>query len=235
MVRLLLRYRADPNAPDYQYETPLHCAARRGATAAMEVLIEHGAKVNWRDEYKFTALHSAAIAGQAEAMKLLLQHGASFEEREKCCHLSLLYACDAPHHGHWITRWERGMRGGLCPPPPEYYDKLPPPRSNRRYYARFVEAVRLLLEGGANPNIREKETRATPLHYAALHGDADIARLLIEHGAKLNRLDSDGQSPLAVADCCDHEDVAGVLRAHEAKSIGGFQKQAEKKEKACHF
>jgi ankyrin repeat protein len=226
LVRLLLRYGADPNACGAFYETPLHHAARAGAVQAMRALIEAGAKVNRRSDDKCAPLYEAAAAGHAEAVKLLLRHDASFGGRDQGDHVPLLDVCRAPFPDHWIARWERGMRGGLCPPPPEYYDnasKVPPPRSNRRYYARYVETVRILLEQGINPNVRERETRATPLHYAALHGDGDIAQLLIEHGAHLNAHDRDGQTPLAVADCCDHGEVTEILRAHGAKNIGDRQ------------
>jgi ankyrin repeat protein len=43
--------------------------------------------------------------------------------------------------------------------------------------------VRLLLERGANPNIRDEGDDAMPLHFAAERGDLAIVRLLIEHGA----------------------------------------------------
>jgi ankyrin repeat protein len=44
------------------------------------------------------------------------------------------------------------------------------------------EAVRILLEAGANPNAKNRGG-ATPLHRAALHGDARIIRLLLKYDA----------------------------------------------------
>jgi ankyrin repeat protein len=43
--------------------------------------------------------------------------------------------------------------------------------------------VALLLERGADPNIRDEGDNATPLHFAAEHVALDIVRLLVEHGA----------------------------------------------------
>jgi ankyrin repeat protein len=43
--------------------------------------------------------------------------------------------------------------------------------------------VQLLLERGANPNIRDEGDDAMPLHFAAERGDLDVVRLLVEHGA----------------------------------------------------
>jgi ankyrin repeat protein len=45
------------------------------------------------------------------------------------------------------------------------------------------EAVRLLLERGADPNIRDEGDWAYPLHFVAEKGRFPIVRLLIEHGA----------------------------------------------------
>ena len=43
--------------------------------------------------------------------------------------------------------------------------------------------VRLLLERGADPNIRDEGDHAFPLHFAAERGDLAVIRLLVEHGA----------------------------------------------------
>jgi ankyrin len=43
--------------------------------------------------------------------------------------------------------------------------------------------VRLLLERGADPNIRDEGDNAFPIHFAAERGDLPVVRLLVEHGA----------------------------------------------------
>ncbi len=47
----------------------------------------------------------------------------------------------------------------------------------------FIDAVRLLLERGADPNIRDEGDDASPLHFAAEKGDLAVIRALVEHGA----------------------------------------------------
>ena len=39
----------------------------------------------------------------------------------------------------------------------------------------------------------------TPLHTAALHGHADVVRLLLEHNADMNALTVNNETPSAVA------------------------------------
>ena len=62
------------------------------------------------------------------------------------------------------------------------------------------EAVRALLEAGANPNQRDRFGNRTLLHNAALRrtGGA-IIRLLLDHGADPTLRDKDGRTPLDLA------------------------------------
>lgn len=59
-----------------------------------------------------------------------------------------------------------------------------------------LDAVRLLLEQGADPNIRN-EAGAPALMWAA--GDLQKARLLVEHGADVNARSDDARTPLLIA------------------------------------
>jgi Ankyrin repeats (many copies) len=53
-------------------------------------------------------------------------------------------------------------------------------------------------------NMRDEEGK-TPLHFAADRGLLDMTKLLISHGADLNAMDSEGQTPLMLATLCEHE------------------------------
>ena len=60
-----------------------------------------------------------------------------------------------------------------------------------------TEAVRLLLEAGANPNRIDTIAGAYPLHKACQGGSVEIARLLLESGAKIDSImTSTGHTPL---------------------------------------
>ncbi|RKU30131.1 hypothetical protein C6499_07025 [Candidatus Poribacteria bacterium] len=57
-----------------------------------------------------------------------------------------------------------------------------------------TEATRLLIENGANVNIKD-DNGSTPLHGAVVFGRAEVAKLLVENGANLQVRNDDGGTP----------------------------------------
>lgn len=75
-------------------------------------------------------------------------------------------------------------------------DVLSPEKETPLVYAvraRKIEAVRFLLENGADANARSVTGRTT-LMLAAMNGDAEIIRLLLKHGADRKLTDNDGRT-----------------------------------------
>jgi ankyrin repeat protein len=56
-------------------------------------------------------------------------------------------------------------------------------RTALHYGVDHAPVVKLLLERGADPNIRDDGDNAMPLHFAAEHQDFEVIKLLVEHGA----------------------------------------------------
>ena len=77
IVRMLLDYRADPNARDRQGRTPLMHAAAAGFAGIVQRLIRHGARVNEVDKRGGTALKLARAGRHREVIRQLKQAGAT--------------------------------------------------------------------------------------------------------------------------------------------------------------
>ena len=81
------------------------------------------------------------------------------------------------------------------------------------------EVVRLLLQAGEDPsrlNPPGFHAHATPLHQAALRGDVDVVRALVEAGARLDLRDTIYEAtPLEWAQYARRDEVAEYLRERE--------------------
>ena len=78
---------------------------------------------------------------------------------------------------------------------------------------RNVEAVRSLLEHGADVNVRQ-EGGWTPLHSASQNGDAEMVQVLIAAGANVGVRADNQQNPLDLALGKGHQAVVDLLDAY---------------------
>lgn len=79
---------------------------------------------------------------------------------------------------------------------------------------RSLDVIRMLLEHGANPEIRDSNGH-TSLHTAAFHdNNAEIIRLLLQHGANVNTTDKEGETALSHASKQNNARVAALLREY---------------------
>jgi ankyrin repeat protein len=69
---------------------------------------------------------------------------------------------------------------------------------------------RLLLEGGADPNVAQAGGW-TPLHQASAHGRTAVVELLLSHGAAVDTKSDDNRTPGEMAEAKGHEDVLSLL------------------------
>ena len=78
-----------------------------------------------------------------------------------------------------------------------------------------VDAARLLLEHGADPDARDKDGWAV-LHKAAWNGYVELVHPLVERGADVNAELEDGQTPLFLACYAGHLGIIESLLSHGA-------------------
>ena len=193
---LLIRAGADVDATNDLGVTPLWVATTAGGAAMVAKLLEARADPDIAPDTGGTPLMIAARQGNAVAVRALLAHGADMDAREGA-------------QGQTALMWAVARR--------------------------HPQVVEVLLEVGADPHARTKSSRRhvllccqkslgktegtvwieqggfTPLLFAARHGAAAAAELLVAAGAPVDDTAAIGTTPLVVAAQYGFHEVAAVL------------------------
>ncbi|OQA31190.1 MAG: Ankyrin repeats (3 copies) [Betaproteobacteria bacterium ADurb.Bin341] len=80
---LVLSQKQNPNVPFENGKTLLHYAANRGYVEIVQLLLEHGAKLDVQDKNKKTPLHEAMAYHHDKVARLLIEKGANVNLRDK--------------------------------------------------------------------------------------------------------------------------------------------------------
>jgi ankyrin repeat protein len=179
-----------------------------GRTDLVFDFIEYGHPVHSRDSSGVPIINWCAYYGDVSAVRFLLQKGESLATLGENFDLN-----GAAFHGHWQL-CQFLIENGANPDHalPETGETPLHSAASKASRPGNVNAVRVLLANGADPNIatlRSKETGAfmrdvrtrgeTALHRAAAYGGKEVIQLLIEKGADLEARDMNGDSPLSWA------------------------------------
>jgi ankyrin repeat protein len=159
-----------------------------------------------------TPLFRAAVAADVEALKLLVAHGGDVEWAPAS-------TGDAPGgfgpktvgRTPLMVAMNGGRGVGMAGGPGDVREGRAPPfreKANREP----VDAVKVLLEAGANPDALTPDGE-TALHLAAKDGKLDIVRALAEGGATLDLRNADGKTALEVVDAMPPREAAPTTGA----------------------
>ena len=167
--------------------TALMLAARQGARAAGQVLVDAGADINATEpQYGFTAMQTAIFNGHYAFAQLLLENGADANDG------SLYIAIEMRNLAHYTNR----------PNPPDTDAGV-----------SHLDVVQLLLAKGADPNRPYAKTvpprqaqgninvapGSTPLYRAVRSVDLASVKMLVDAGADPGQPITDGSTPLMAA------------------------------------
>jgi uncharacterized protein len=78
-------------------------------------------------------------------------------------------------------------------------------------YRDDAEMARLLIQSGANPNVKTRLGDVTPLQLAATNGSTAIVELLLKAGAAVNAANGNGTTPLMFAAAAGRIDAIRIL------------------------
>jgi ankyrin repeat protein len=197
MVKMLIRAGASATATNRYGVQPIAHAAVNGNADMIAALLEAGADPNASLPEGETAIMTAARAGNPKALQILIAHGANVNARDSS-------------RGQSALMWAAG-------------------RNN-------ADAVRVLVKAGAEVSARTNNpskstgrmsesgntfsaappTGFTPLLFAVRAGSIQAVEVLVEAGANVNDLLSDGESALIVAAANAHWQLADFLLDHGA-------------------
>ncbi|KAK4896470.1 hypothetical protein LTR27_005686 [Elasticomyces elasticus] len=179
--------------PDPLGRTALYQAVAFDDLERVELLLAQGANINAVAEYdsRGTPLHAAASRGNVRCVKLLLARGAEINAVNTYGRTALWCAV-AP---------EWSFDAESIKPTSEFAQS----RINRNCVeAEYNECVELLLQYGADPNIK------FPLVHAAECGYVRVVKMLLDSGADVNLAD-DARTALGMAANAGHDEVAEIL------------------------
>jgi len=154
LARLLLDRGAEINAVSPERKhTPLICALAKQHFKLARKLLDRGADPNLPQPPRWNPLHQMAIQGNSEITRLLLAHGAKLDLQST--------------ESYQFQGFDWTTGGGLHVAAREGY----------------LDVARILVEAGCPVDLKSPRFRETPLHVAALGGNAAVAKWLLDHGA----------------------------------------------------
>lgn len=172
-------------------------AAANGDAEAVRRYLADGGDVDVRNERGMTALMLAAWRGHEDVAREVLKHSPDLSPRATDGWRALTYAA--------ANTYERpdGARTDVLGILIAAGDRPEPGETDWKglHYAAewgHPQNLRLLLDRGMDPNVRDDEGR-TALMRAARKSKADCVRVLLEHGADPNLSDPDGETALMYA------------------------------------
>jgi ankyrin repeat protein len=182
LVKVLLDRGADPNKPfvGQLHSTTLCCG----------------------EEINSSPFYRAAVAADVEALKLMIAKGAKVEwspaEVKKEGRGGAGRGMNANVGKTPIMMALNGGRGAAFAAGPGF-DRLGPPPFREESNREPLEAIKVLLAAGADPNAKDP-AGASMLHQAVTARQVAVIRELVAKGAKLDAVNKDNLTPLLLAE-----------------------------------
>lgn len=194
-------------------ETPLSLVVGHEDLEAVKILHGHGARINHQNNAGGSMLVGTVLHKKYEVLEYLVASGADINLSNNHGQSPLMQAIpsasnEAKKTYNWVEKF-------LTYKPKLDFMQL---KGEGGYSAMhlaarfgFVDIGKLLLDNGANIDIKSLLTGGTPLHTAASANKVDFAKLLIKRKANLEIVDKLGSTPLLTAVMRVDPDMVEVL------------------------
>ncbi|KAL6793087.1 ankyrin repeat-containing domain protein [Trichoderma sp. SZMC 28012] len=203
-LRLIEEYRHQLDEVSYFGETAIAAACENGNQAISQALIDAGANIKLASYNGETPLHRAAHGEHLNLVTLLLENGADSSAVNRSSETPLHYAAHSGHAGIAKLLLQHGANcliqnsEGVIP-------------LHQAVGRGNLDVAQLLISQDADQkNIRDTSSQ-TPLHTAAIAGQAKTLQLLLDHGVDISVVDEDGCTPLITASFFGFTEVVRIL------------------------
>eukprot|EP00904_Undaria_pinnatifida_P013533 jgi/Undpi1/930/HiC_scaffold_10.g04394.m1 len=219
VARVLLEHGAREDAPESDQLPPLYLAAVLGHAKVARALCAAGSNLQVMNNFGLTPLHAAARAGFDEVVQVLLEHGADVNTRDSSLVRTPLYLAAESLRSKCVrTLCEAGADTSIQ----SSNGRTPLAEATLSF---DVDTIAALCEFGADPNSPIISTPLfTPLIFSALHGRADVVKMLLKAGAHADLCGENGVTSLyGAADLNRHAVLEELLLAGadtEARPVG---------------
>ena len=201
ICELLLEKGAEPDAQNNQGNAALHFCAKKGYLDICGMLLDSGASTEIKNLQGIAPLHEAAREDHPEVCGLLIEKGADVNVTDLQGGTPLHKAADRGHVEVARLLIDKGAE----------LNRIAFIGGSPLHQSEGCAMTRLLLDAGADPNLREPKANDTPLHSLALRGNAQCCGLLLDRGADVNATNMVGFTPLHYAASAAKDDVARLL------------------------
>ena len=197
--------------------TPLHVAIQKDHLDIVVLLLEGGADTETRTSFDETALYMASSLGRADIVRELISHGADLNTG---CRTSDMAGDDVK----WTPLHVASSKGNAPVTRILLEHGANPNAPDTKGATAFqvalelcpdITVVELLLEYGANVDVRNKEGW-TQLHRIAYYGNLQLLEVLLNHGADPHAQTDDGKTPIQLA----NEFIWSDFEAEKEQIIG---------------
>lgn len=211
-LKLLISEGHDINKRNRKGKLPIFFAIQNGQIDIVKILIENGADLTLQDQYAGAPLHNAAFIGDIEIAKLLLAAGADINAISKRTEYTpICYAVIRGKVEMLKFLLEKGADTNIKM---GYYESTLLHVSVANI-SNPMETTKILLDIGTDVNALDKKGK-TPLHVVACSiwtgpKTANMARLLIDRGARKELKDNEGKTALDYARVKNKIEVIQIL------------------------
>jgi ankyrin repeat protein len=201
IVKHLLHHNVSPDGERSADKRPLGLAASNGHAEVVRVLLDCKANINAVNSRRQTPLHLAAMNDRGDVARILLDYRSNRNDAE---HGDQTANIEAPDSARYTPLHYAARSGNV-----KIMGMLLDRKANVEADSQNLEtplhlaiahskAVEMLLNNHARVDSRDLQNR-TPLHGATRRKVIESIRLLVQHGADIDRMDDEGKHPADIA------------------------------------